>query len=166
MEYIKKEELIIGEIYKSTLYNHIFKYLDKNGDKNPNISKTYNVFNKDLATIGNGLGNIINTTSEEKHWLNCCITANKFITFEEAMKTFILEYVELLNTGCRINNNISSGKIYKCSKDVTKTYHYGFLLDNKHRIGFNENEFDRYLKLIILDLILVLLPITSSPIKN
>ena len=146
MEYIKKEELIIGEIYKSTLYNHIFKYLDKNGDKNPNLSKTYNMFKKDLATIGHGLNNIINTTSEEKHWLNCCITANKSITLEEAMKTFIPEYVELLNNGCRINNNISSGKIYKCSKDVTKTYHYGFLLDNKHRIGFNENEFDRYLK--------------------
>lgn len=35
-------------------------------------------------------------TPEEKHWLNCCITADKFITFEEAMKSFIPEYVELL----------------------------------------------------------------------
>ena len=114
MEYIKKEELIIGEIYKSTLYNHIFKYLDKNGDKNPNISKTYNMFNKDLATIGNGLANIINTTSEEKHWLNEAIRLDKFITFEEAMKTFIPEYVEAVS-----NKHSSSeiiGTIYKTSE--------------------------------------------------
>ena len=127
MEYIKKEELIIGEIYKSTLYNHIFKYLDKNGDKNPNISKTYNVFNKDLATIGHGLDNIINTTSEEKHWLNEAIRLDKFITFEEAMKTFIPEYVECIKTSI---DRFTKNKIYKVEdKDYVKTF---VLLDDKN----------------------------------
>ncbi len=33
--------------------------------------------------------NIRLATEEETHWLNCCIENNKFIEFEEAMKTFI-----------------------------------------------------------------------------
>ena len=146
MEYIKKEELIIGEIYKSNKYNHIFKYQSINGNTNINIGCNYRHFSRDGATIGQGLNNITNATSEEKHWLNTCIEQDKFITFEEAMKTFIPEYVEILNNGCRINNNISSGKIYKCSKDITKSYHYGFFLDNKHKIGFHKDEFNKYLK--------------------
>ena len=148
MEYIKKEELIIGEVYTH---------------KNGNICRCDQITN--MYIIGKHLGNnrnefrqppknpgnfLINrmrlATPEEKHWLNEAIRLDKFITFEEAMKTFIPEYVELINTGCRINCNIPAGKIYKCSKDVNKTYHYGFLLDNKHRIGFNENEFNQYLK--------------------
>ena len=145
MEYIKKEELIKGEIYKAN--NSSLTYIMKATKDLKNVKNIpeycdfmkHGCFNSSYLTF-------TNATSEEKHWLNTCIEQDKFITFEEAMKTFIPEYVELLNNGCRINNNISSGKIYKCSKDVTKTYHYGFLLDNKHRVGFNENEFDRYLK--------------------
>ena len=96
MGYIKKEELIIGEIYKSNKYNHIFKYQSINGNTNINIGCNYRHFSRDSATIGQGLNNITNATSEEKHWLNEAIRLNKFITFEEAMKTFIPEYVECL----------------------------------------------------------------------
>lgn len=35
-------------------------------------------------------------TPEEKHWLNNCIKEDKFITFEEAVKTFVPEYVECI----------------------------------------------------------------------
>jgi len=144
MEYIKKEELIKGEIYKNTGNNIIFKCI--NDKTSQGIG--FRIINKCFARNNWFSSNpeYLLATSEEKHWLNCCITANKFITFEEAMKTFIPEYVELINTDCRINCNIPAGKIYKCSKDITKTYHFGFFLDSKHRIGFNENEFDRYLK--------------------
>jgi len=143
MEYIKKEELIEGEIY---VFDNKFINKIQNGHLNIKcwISIPGEYFYK--KSSNNQTNNIINATSEEKHWLNTCIKQDKFITFEEAMKTFIPEYVELINTDCRINCNIPAGKIYKCSKDITKTYHFGFFLDSKHRIGFNENEFDRYLK--------------------
>ena len=159
MEYIKKEELKDGEIYYvSTTYGFWMIGLvtkSNNGDNSCDsfrgnatyIDKEEEELIKDSSWCYEAFDRTYRlATSEEKHWLNEAIRLNKFITFEEAIKTFIPEYVELLDTGCRINNNVSSGKIYKCSKDVTKTYHYGFLLDNKHRIGFNKNEFDRYLK--------------------
>jgi len=50
-------------------------------------------------------------TPEEKHWLNTCIEQNKFVSYEEAMKTFIPEYVECIN-----NKDIPYGiigRIYK-----------------------------------------------------
>ena len=149
MEYIKKEELIKGEIYTHKNGN-IFRCDQINNATiyGKYINIAHNVFRKPPENPGNFWINEIRlATPGEKHWLNCCITANKFITFEEAMKTFIPEYVELINTGCRINCNIPAGKIYKCSKDVTKDYNFGFFLDSKYRIGFNKNEFNQYLKL-------------------
>ena len=156
MEYIKKEELIEGEIYHVQdgdfwMIGLVTK--SNNGDNNWSLrgDATY-ITSKNKFEINTSWAYKSDTrtyrlaTPNEKHWLNCCITANKFITFEEAIKTFIPEYVELINTGCRINCNIPAGKIYKCSKDVTKDYHFGFFLDSKYRIGFNKNEFDQYLK--------------------
>lgn len=134
MEYIKKEELIEGEIYKSTLYNHIFKYLDKNGDNNITCSATH--FNKDCATIGNGLNNIINATPEEKHWLNTCIQQDKFITFEEAMKSFIPEYVECLKD---YFTQFSKGSIYKVIKSLGNNYN--MIDDEKSMNGWAKSNF-------------------------
>lgn len=104
MEYIKKEDLIEGEIYKSNLYGHIFKYLDKDKDQNPHCIKES--FGKDSATVGNGLKNISIATQEEKHWLNTCIEADKFVTFEESMKTFEKEFTlpENWHIICTIEN--------------------------------------------------------------
>jgi len=108
MEYIKKEDLIIGEIYKSTRGSHIFKYVDKNGSDNLYCNDR-NKFGKKNATVGNGLDNITNATSEEKHWLEECIKADKFIEYDEAMKSFIPEYVECVKSA---TNTITVGKIY------------------------------------------------------
>jgi len=93
MEYIKKEDLIIGEIYNSTTGSHIFKYIDKNGNNNLYCNNRSR-FGKEKATVGIGLDNIVNATPEEKHWLEECIKLDKFITFDEAIKSFIPEYVE------------------------------------------------------------------------
>jgi len=108
MEYIKKEDLIIGEIYKSTTGSHIFKYVDKNGSDNFYCNNRSN-FGKEKATVGKGLDNIINATPEEKHWLEECIKLDKFITFEEAMKSFIPEYVECI----KLDNSLKLTQIYK-----------------------------------------------------
>jgi len=146
MEYIKKEELKEGDVFVSQLSTS--NWLNKQGTNfYLMLNKDNTIAHKALSKTGGfSYENIRLATSEEKHWLNSCIIADKFITFEEAMKTFIPKYVKLLDTGCRINCNIPSNKIYKCSKDTTKQYHFGFFLDNKYRIGFNKNEFDKYLK--------------------
>lgn len=145
MEYIKKEELIEGEIYKAN--NESLTFIIKATKDLNNVINipSYNEFMKSGNFNGSYL-TFTNATPEEKHWLNTCIEKNRFIEFDEAMKTFIPEYVELLDTGCRINCNVSSGKIYKCFKDTRKTYHFGFLLDNIHKIGFNKDEFNQFLK--------------------
>ena len=96
MEYIKTEELIIGEIYKAD--NGSLTYImkaTKDLENVKNIPKycdfmKHGCFNRSYLTF-------TNATSEEKHWLNTCIKLDKFITFEEAMKTFIPEYVECAN---------------------------------------------------------------------
>ena len=146
MEYIKKEELKDGDIFVTQLSHTHF--LNKYGTGfNLNLKTDNTIKSKRLYKNGVFVYNNMRlATPEEKHWLNECIKLDKFITFEEAMKTFIPEYVELINTGCRINCNIPAGKIYKCSKDVTKDYHFGFFLDSKYKIGFNKNEFNQYLK--------------------
>lgn len=129
MEYIKKEDLIEGEIYNSTLYNHIFKYMDKLGDRNINCANNH--FGKYTATVGIGLDNIINATNEEKHWLETCIKLDKFIEYDEAMETFIPEYVECIKG---FSDYIIENYIYKVinSSDTTSLHlncniksHYG-----------------------------------------
>ena len=106
MEYIKKEELIKGEIYHVQdgdfwMIGLVTK--SNNGDNNWSLrgDATY-ITSKNKFEINTSWAYKSDTrtyrlaTPNEKHWLNCCITANKFITFEEAMKTFIPEYVECL----------------------------------------------------------------------
>jgi len=112
MEYIKKEDLIIGEIYNSTTGFHIFKYIDKNESDNLYCNNRSR-FGKEKATVGIGLDNIVNATPEEKHWLEECIKLDKFITFEEAMKSFIPEYVECIKEEKAYNFYGELGIIYK-----------------------------------------------------
>ena len=116
MEYIKKEELIIGEVYTH---------------KNGNICRCDQITN--MYIIGKHLGNnrnefrqppknpgnfLINhmrlATPEEKHYLNTCIKLDKFITFEEAMKTFIPKYVECIEEA-PFNCYGEIGTVYKVS---------------------------------------------------
>ena len=95
MEYIKKEELIKGEIYKHDNGNLVRCDIIVDNSINGNHLSGYQEGFK--QTGGNFyIGTFKLATSEEKHWLNTCIEQDKFITFEEAMKTFIPEYVECI----------------------------------------------------------------------
>jgi len=98
MEYIKKEDLIEGEIYTHQNGNIVkYQYLN-NYDRlcGKFINKDQNYFISDLQQrpANFTITELKLATSEEKHWFETCITANKFITFDEAMKSFIPEYVE------------------------------------------------------------------------
>lgn len=98
MEYIKKEDLIKGEIYTHQNGN-IVKYEFLNLDNQvcgKHIGQNKTRFCSDMIKH-QGLFKIKElrlATPEEKYWLKTCIEQDKFITFEEAMKSFIPEYVE------------------------------------------------------------------------
>ena len=127
MEY---NELIKNEIY-THLNGNIVRYENLNS-----LNKVCGIhiggFKSDLY-YNNGNFNIKElklATSEEKHWLNSCITADKFITFEEAMKTFIPEYVECIKSA---TNAFVKNKVYKVkNKNYYKTFNL-FDTDNVER---------------------------------
>lgn len=123
MEYIKKE-LIEGEIYYVSTNNFWMIGLvtkSNNGDNCYDsfrgnaiyISKDED-FNKDESWCYEAIGRTYRlASSEEKHWLNECIKLDKFITFEEAVKTFIPEYVECIKEEKQYGCYGDLGKIYK-----------------------------------------------------
>lgn len=119
MEYIKKEKLIEGEIYKvqDPSFWMIGLVITPNNGDNYNLTlrgdATYitqtNEFKINQSwCYKSPKRNYQIATPEEKHWLNTCIKQDKFVTFEEAMKTFIPEYVECITKW----NNLTIGKIY------------------------------------------------------
>lgn len=114
MEYIKKEELIKGEIYKNTNNDIIFKCLNDKTSQGVG----FRIINKCFVKNNWFSSNLeyLLATPEEKHWLNTCIEQNKFITFEEAMKTFTVEekvieplpqfkIIESIETITKVENN-------------------------------------------------------------
>jgi hypothetical protein len=110
MEYIKKEELKEGEIYKAIDESLTFIIKATKNLNNVMNIPSYNEFMKS-GNFNSSYINFTNATPEQKHWLTSCITADKFITFEEAMKTFIPEYVECILQ--YTNSDYFVGKIYK-----------------------------------------------------
>ena len=121
MKQLQKSDLKLGEIYWFVGSN--IKFLNKHS----------------LSTRGYGLNlkskddfrcdwfldysNIREATPEEKHWLETCIKADKFVSYEEAMKTFIPEYVECII----LDSLIEVGKVYKTTglKDWGAPYNDG-----------------------------------------
>lgn len=125
--------------YNELIKNEIYTHLNGNIVRYENLNSFNKVcgihiggFKSDLY-YNNGNFNIKElklATSEEKHWLNSCITADKFITFEEAMKTFIPEYVECIKSA---TNAFVKNKVYKVkNKNYYKTFNL-FDTDNVER---------------------------------
>lgn len=94
-------ELIIGEYY-STNDGWIFIHVDpvdyqlNNYTISPNGRYWHGT--AAIANINNGKQGIKPATLEEKRWLNACIKAGKFVTFEEAMKedSLVGRYIKAL----------------------------------------------------------------------
>ena len=113
MEYIKKEDLIKDEVYINNNHcRHIFKYEN-------DLYNCINIYSDKSAKINTLFkrGNFTNNklvftkaTPQEKHWLERCIAADKFIEFTEAMKTFEKELpqfkiIESIETITKVENN-------------------------------------------------------------
>lgn len=122
MDYIKKKELKDGDIFVAQMSNYHF--LNKEGTEFSLDLKTDNTIKVERLIKGSGFSykNIRMATPEEKHWLESCITADKFITFEEAMKTFISEYYEYIH---KEDSSWKIGKIYKVNNDGSFNFESG-----------------------------------------
>ena len=130
MKQLQKSDLKEGEIYKQLDFDYIFLY---------NKNETSDSFNDGTAIsatspryckrwTANGFEkDMIEATPEEKHWLETCIKANEFVSYEEAMKTFIPEYVEAIQQ----SDGYTIGKIYKNLSDSTKEWYRN--IDDKNR---------------------------------
>jgi hypothetical protein len=96
MKQLQKSDLVDGEIYKQLDFNYIFLYnknQNNNVFSNGSAIKNFNYYKRWSA---NGFYKpMIEATLEEKHWLKECIKADKFISYEEVMKTFVPEFTLL-----------------------------------------------------------------------
>lgn len=82
---LKVENLVEGEIYVDG-NGVLFKYTDIQGSQNPYIKK--DSFGKSGATVGLGLPSPYTLAQfSDRQWLEACISANKFISKEEALKS-------------------------------------------------------------------------------
>ena len=94
MKKLQKSDLKEGEIY--WFIGSTIKFLNKISTTNINRYSNYLYNNTYCNMEGTNLQNavsILETTPEEKHWLETCIKADKFVSYKEAMKTFIPEFV-------------------------------------------------------------------------
>ena len=127
MEYIKKEELIKGEVYRvedGNFWMIGIVTLPNNGDNDGGSKRgnaTYITSVKEVKVdqawaYQSNYGRTYKlATPEEKHWLESCVKLDKFITFEEATKTFNPEYVECIKEETDNYFYGRLGKIYKVS---------------------------------------------------
>lgn len=132
MKQLQRNDLKIGTIYVSQ--GRTFDFLNKIKAKNIcsdgfkgdsiNINKCENKisFIKDQAF---SMVDMREATPEEKYWLEECIKADKFISKEEALKTFTHEYVELKDTilvddnGKYIGAQSSEGAVFQIGDKIT-----------------------------------------------
>lgn len=93
---LKKKDLKEGEIYTITDKSYPGKKIIHKYERMDDSDRSYGYYITDFSTNWKFerstpyLSNreINHSTKEECHWLNCCIQADKFIPYEEAMKTF------------------------------------------------------------------------------
>ena len=93
---LKVEDIVTGEIYQDYQNGNIVRWDRANDEKHPNDGGGPHIGNArkdfELKTTGNFTKTkLCHTTPEEKHWLNECIKAKKFIPLSE-IKPIVLTY--------------------------------------------------------------------------
>ena len=145
MKQLEKKDLIKDEIYKHENGNLVKYQFD--GDINGKIKGSYIGHNADYfsrnPTSNFTISSLKLATPEEKHWLEVCIAANSFISYEEAMKTFIKYYKIIEN---RIGDNYNNNVIYK-RNTIFRHYNGNYRIIKAIEIG--KTHFDSTLELIV-----------------
>ena len=95
MKEIKREDLIIGEIYTQYFDNYNYVFLMTNNNTHIAVTKS-NIFQRKFMKYWNSNNFtklMTEATPEEKHWFETCIKEDKFVSYEDAMKSFKPEFV-------------------------------------------------------------------------
>ena len=147
MKKLQKSDLKEGEIYVSNpsySNSNPYEFLNKHSLSGRGYGlnlKSKNDFKPDWYLSYN---NMREATPEEKHWLETCIKANEFVSYEEAMETFIPEYVEWINNigsynlGYQTQYTFEKNKIFKTDTELPLA---GFQTENwlKHLTVYPNN---------------------------
>jgi len=104
---LKIKDLKKGEIYYGSWENGDKRCIFKQGVAAINSLDQFDNYSKECCT--SSIVTLRESTLGEKHWLNECIKANKFISYEEAMKTFTQKF--------------ETGKWYKLGEWISKFSH-------------------------------------------
>lgn len=108
MKQLEKKDLKIGDIF---IAGRNYNFINKEGTRfSIHQSKMSKQASFDNTSSFFSYENLRHATPEEKHWLEVCIAANSFISYDEAMKTFVQYYKIIEN---RITNNYNNNVIYK-----------------------------------------------------
>jgi len=107
LEELEKGKVYIAEFSKIKDFNSLFRFdkIDKKSDNQPALFGRLYLYRNEFNPINNGSWATNSydisfklPTKEEIYWFECCEKAQKFISKEEALKTFntIPEYVECI----------------------------------------------------------------------
>lgn len=99
---MEKKDLKDGEIYSGiNPFNHLilFKFKQSKNTDDAHFGIGHSIFISTITgyltldCIHNVIRNLQEATLEQKHWLNECVRLNKFVSYDEAMSTFVKEFV-------------------------------------------------------------------------
>jgi|688.fasta_scaffold61079_2 hypothetical protein len=146
MKQLQKEDLIEGEIYKAFTFNnnkYIFKKTNHLTDCD-NINSYLNIFHKKTGNFNYNIASFTEITPEEKHWLEECIKIDKFVSYEDAMKTFEPEFV-LPEKWCVKNTNEKISEFFnsklkwnsKCYSHISNKNKYLHSMDSNRNNVIN-----------------------------
>lgn len=143
MKQLEKSDLKEGLIYKAT--NKDFYYIFKATKDLKNIMNVtgYNMFFKEGDFNGNFL-QFFEVTSEEKHWLETCIKADKLVSYEESMKTFIPEYYEYVGETNVFGTEFIKGKTYKIVNKNNLEAVFNFIDEKGKANGWSGTNWKRF----------------------
>lgn len=142
MKKLQKSDLKLGEIY--WFVGDAVKFLNKISNVDIDCYTNYLYNNTYYAGIGENLRNpqnISEATPEEKHWLETCIKADQFVSYEEAMKTFIPEYVECISLTYPDMKDINFGEIGRIYKVSNYNYSISDMKINEHILSVGKERF-------------------------
>ena len=107
---LKVEDLVEGEIYRYHYKGESTVIIGKCTSNGTAAASAINESSKDFWLHGrfNMTSHMSKATDEEKQWLEACIRADKFVSFEDSKKSDVPEYVECV----KVYGEAVKGKIY------------------------------------------------------
>ena len=118
MKQLQKSDLKEGEIYVSNpsySNSNPYEFLNKHSLSGRGYGLNLKSKNDFRSNWYLSYNNMREATPEEKHWLETCIKVDQFVSYEEAMKSFIPEYVECIKEDDDKYFYGKLGTIYKVS---------------------------------------------------